>query len=317
MKGSAAKIQMTSLDDLFGATTPQVTSDQIQEIALTELHPFKDHPFHVVDDEKMQEIAESVTQYGVLVPGIVRPRPEGGYEIVAGHRRKRASELAGKESMPVIIRDMDNDEATIIMVDSNLQREKILPSEKAFAYKMKLGAMKRKAGRPPKENSDPLGQNLRGQISVEILSNNSPDSKSQIQRFIRLTELVPGLLALVDQDKFPLRPAVEVSYIPLDEQEMLYDLMANNSFAPPSIEQAKKLREYSERTELTTSLIVDILSDEKPSPVKITLKKKRLSQYFPSNYTQEQMEEVIFSLLESWKSQQKGAATDESDGQND
>lgn len=152
MKGSAAKIQMTSLDELFGSPTPQATSDQIQEISLTELHSFKDHPFHVVDDEKMQEMAESVAQYGVLVPGIVRPRPEGGYELVAGHRRKRASELAGRETMPVIIRELDNDEATIIMVDSNLQREKILPSEKAFAYKLKLEAMKRKAGRPKKRN---------------------------------------------------------------------------------------------------------------------------------------------------------------------
>ena len=313
MKGSAAKIQMTSLDDLFGGSATLAPTDQIQEITLTELHPFKDHPFHVVDDDKMQEMAESVAQYGVLVPGIVRPQPEGGYEIVAGHRRRRASELAGKATMPVIIRDMDDDEATIIMVDSNLQRERILPSEKAFAYRMKLEAMKRTAGRPAKDNSVPVAQNFRGKTSREILGEQVGESQDQIRRFIRLTELIPGLLALVDQDKLPLRPAVEISYIPLDEQELLYDVIEDKAFGPPSLEQAKKLREYSERTELTTSLIIDILSDEKPSPVKITLKKKRLNQYFPKDYTQQQMEEVIFSLLETWKSQQKGAKPNDSD----
>ena len=313
MRGSAAKIQMASLDDLFGGVPDQVAGDQIQEISLSELHPFKNHPFHVVDDEKMQEMAESVAQYGVLVPGIVRPQPEGGYEIVAGHRRRRASELAGKATMPVIIRDMDDDEATIIMVDSNLQRERILPSEKAFAYRMKLEAMKRTAGRPAKDNSVPVAQNFRGKTSREILGEQVGESQDQIRRFIRLTELIPGLLALVDQDKLPLRLAVEISYIPLDEQELLYDVIEDKAFGPPSLEQAKKLREYSERTELTTSLIIDILSDEKPSPVKITLKKKRLNQYFPKDYTQQQMEEVIFSLLETWKSQQKGAKPNDSD----
>ena len=313
MRGSAAKIQMASLDDLFGGVPDQVAGDQIQEISLSELHPFKNHPFHVEKKKKMQEMAESVAQYGVLVPGIVRPQPEGGYEIVAGHRRRRASELAGKATMPVIIRDMDDDEATIIMVDSNLQRERILPSEKAFAYRMKLEAMKRTAGRPAKDNSVPVAQNFRGKTSREILGEQVGESQDQIRRFIRLTELIPGLLALVDQDKLPLRPAVEISYIPLDEQELLYDVIEDKAFGPPSLEQAKKLREYSERTELTTSLIIDILSDEKPSPVKITLKKKRLNQYFPKDYTQQQMEEVIFSLLETWKSQQKGAKPNDSD----
>ena len=312
MKGSAAKIQMTSLDDLFGGSATLAPTDQIQEITLTELHPFKDHPFHVVDDDKMQEMAESVTQYGVLVPGIVRPRPEGGYEIVAGHRRKRASELAGKETMPVIVRDMDDDEATIIMVDSNLQREKILPSEKAFAYKMKLDAMKHQ-GQRRDLTCVPLAHKLDKKKSREILSEQVGESQDQIRRYIRLTELVPRLLALVDKEKLPLRPAVEVSYLPLDEQELLYDVIEDKAFGPPSLEQAKKLREYSERTELTTSLIIDILSDEKPSPVKITLKKKRLNQYFPKDYTQQQMEEVIFSLLETWKSQQKGAKPNDSD----
>ena len=307
MKGSAAKIQMTSLDDLFGGSATLAPTDQIQEITLTELHPFKDHPFHVVDDDKMQEMAESVAQYGVLVPGIVRPRPEGGYEIVAGHRRKRASELAGKETMPVIVRDMDDDEATIIMVDSNLQREKILPSEKAFAYKMKLDAMKHQ-GQRRDLTCVPLAHKLDKKKSREILSEQVGESQDQIRRYIRLTELVPRLLALVDKEKLPLRPAVEVSYLPLDEQELLYDVIEDKAFGPPSMEQAKKLREYSGRTELTTSLIIDILSDEKPSSVKITLKKKRLNQYFPKDYTQQQMEEVIFSLLETWKRINEGGA---------
>lgn len=309
MKGSAAKIQMTSLEDLFGGAAPQAAGDQIQEIPLTELYPFKDHPFHVVDDEKMQEMAESVAQYGVLVPGIVRPRSEGGYEIVAGHRRKRASELAGKATMPVIVRELDDDEAVLIMVDSNLQREKILPSEKGFAYKMKLEAIKHQ-GQRTDLTSGPVGQKW----SRDMVSVNSPDSARQIQRLIRLTELVPHLLNLVDQDKLPLRPAVEVSYLPFDEQELLYDVIEDKGFGPPSMEQAKKLREYSGRTELTMSLITDILSDEKHGPVKITLKKKCLSQYFPKDYTQQQMEEVIFSLLETWKSQQKGAVPNDSDG---
>ena len=313
MKGSATKIQMTSLDELFCSPALQAASDQIQEVALTELHPFKDHPFHVVDDEKMQEMAESVAQYGVLVPGIARPRSDGGYEIVAGHRRKRASELAGKATMPVIIRELDDDEATIIMVDSNLQREKILPSEKAFAYRMKLEAMKHQ-GKRPKSTSVSVAQKSSGKTSRGLLAEQIGESQDQIRRYIRLTELVPRLLALVDREKFPLRPAVEVSYLPLDEQELLYDVIEDKAFGPPSMEQAKKLREYSERTELTTNLIVDILSDDNPSPVKITLKKKCLSQYFPKDYTQQQMEEVIFSLLETWKSQQKGAVPNDSDG---
>ena len=185
MKGSAGKIQLASLDDFFGVSQGQNAGEPFQEIPLSDLHPFKGHPFHVTDDEKMEELAESVAQHGVLVPGIVRPKPEGGYELVSGHRRKRACELAGLATMPVIVRDLDDDEATLIMVDSNLQREKILPSEKAFAYRMKLEAMKRKAGRPSKDNSCPMGANLLGVRSDELLAGNSPDSARQIQRYIR------------------------------------------------------------------------------------------------------------------------------------
>ena len=213
MKGSAAKIQMTSLDALFGGAVAQAAGGQIQEIPLTELHPFKDHPFHVMDDEKMQEMSESVALYGVLVPGIVRPRPEGGYEIVAGHRRKRASELAGKETMPVIVREMDNDEAIIIMVDSNLQREKILPSEKAFAYRMKLEAMKHQ-GQRPVATSVPVAQKSDGKTSRQLLAEQAGESQDQIRRYIRLTYLIPSLLQRVDENKLALRPAVELSYLP-------------------------------------------------------------------------------------------------------
>ena len=279
MKGSAAKIQMTSLDALFGGAVAQAAGGQIHEIPLTELHPFKDHPFHVVDDEKKQEMAESVAQYGVLVPGIVRPRPEGGYEIVAGHRHNRASELAGKETMPVIVREMDNDEAIIIMVDSNLQREKILPSEKAFAYRMKLEAMKRRAGRPSRENGATMLPHLNGKKSREILADQVGESHEQIRKYIRLTHLSPALLQMVDDNKLLLRSAVEISYLIQDEQELLYDVIENDSFGPPSIEQAKKL--------------------------------KCLNQYFPKDYTQQQMEEVVFTLLKNWKSQQKGAVSND------
>lgn len=311
MKGSAAKIQMTSLDDLFGGATPQAASDQIQEISLTELHSFKDHPFHVVDDEKMQEMAESVEQYGVLVPGIVRPRPESGYELVAGHRRKRASELAGRETMPVIVRELDDDEATIIMVDSNLQREKILPSEKAFAYKLKLEAMKRKAGRPKKDNCVPLAHNLAGKKSRDILAEQVGESQDQIRRYIRLTYLLPALLQMVDDNKLAFRPAVEVSALTKEEQELLLSTM-NRLAVIPTLEQAQRLKAHSQNGQLNSSVMEDVLAEKKPGAEQITLKKKCLSQYFPKNYTQQQMEEVIFSLLETWKSQQKGAVPNDS-----
>ena len=239
MKSSAAKIQMTGLDALFGEAPAQATGDQIQEIALTDLHPFKNHPFHVVDDEKMQEMAESVAQYGVLVPGIVRPRSEGGYEIVAGHRRRRASELAGKEKMPVIVRDMDDDEATIIMVDSNLQREKILPSEKAFAYRMKLEAMKHQ-GKHSKATSVPVAQKLGGKTSRELLGEQVGESQDQIRRYIRLTYLLPALLQMVDDNKLALRSAVEVSALAKEEQELLISTM-NRLTVIPTLEQAQRL----------------------------------------------------------------------------
>lgn len=312
MKSSAAKIQMTGLDALFGEAPAQVTGDQIQEIALTDLHSFKGHPFHVVDDEKMLEMAESVAQYGVLVPGIVRPRSEGGYEVVAGHRRKRASELAGKVKMPVIVRDLDDDEATIIMVDSNLQREKILPSEKAFAYKMKLGAMKHQ-GQRRDLTSSPMGMKLAGKQSLDVMAEEVGESRNQIHRFIRLTYLLPSLLQMVDENKLALRPAVEVSHLTKEEQEQTLNAM-NRLTVIPSLEQAQRLKAYSQNGQLNADAIDDVLAEKKPGTEQITLKKKCLSQYFPKEYTQQQMEEIIISLLESWKSQQKGVTTNESDG---
>ena len=313
MKSSAAKIQVTGLDALFGEAPAQAAGDQIKEVPLAELHPFKDHPFHVVDDEKMQEMAESVTQYGVLVPGIVRPRPEGGYEIVAGHRRRRASELAGKETMPVIVREMDNDEATIIMVDSNLQREKILPSEKAFAYRMKLEAMKRKAGRPRKDNCVPVAHNLSGRKSRNVLAEQVGESQDQIRRYIRLTHLLPPLLQMADENKLTLRPAVELSYLTQDEQGLLLEMISSREIVP-TLEQAQELKLYSQDNQLTIAKIKVVLSQGKPGPMQVTLKRKCLSQYFPKDYTQKQMEKVILSLLKTWKSQQKGVVTNDSDG---
>lgn len=312
MKGSAAKIQMTSLDALFGGAVAQAAGDQIHEIPLTELYPFKDHPFHVMDDEKMQEMAESVALYGVLVPGIVRPRPEGGYEIVAGHRRKRASELAGKETMPVIVREMDNDEATIIMVDSNLQREKILPSEKAFAYRMKLEAMKHQ-GQRPVATSVPVAQKPDGKTSRQLLAEQAGESQDQIRRYIRLTYLIPPLLQRVDENKLALRPAVELSYLTREEQELLWEAVSRWEVTP-SLGQAQQLKEHSKNKQLNGEIMEDLLSNGKVATVQVTLKGPRLHQYFPEDYTQQQIEDIILSLLKNWKSQQKGAVPNDHDG---
>ncbi len=298
MRNSAAKIQMTGFDDLFGPFAEPV-GEQFQEIALAELHPFKGHPFHVMDDEKMREMAESVSQHGVLVPGIVRRRPEGGYELVSGHRRKRACELAGLPAMPVFVRELDDDEATLIMVDSNLQREKILPSEKAFAYKMKLEAMKRKAGRPGNANCGPVGHKSR-----DDLAEKSPDSARQIQRLIRLTYLAPALLQMVDNNKLVLRPAVELSYLTQEEQASLLEIMGKLA-AVPTLEQAQRLKKYSQEGRLCPDVMDAVLGERRAAVSQVTLKKDCLKQYFPQSYTQKQMEDVIFSLLENWKSQQE------------
>ena len=294
MKSSAKNIQMTSFDDLFQSSGNNGSDgEKVQETALTDLFPFRDHPFKVLDDEAMSDMVESVKTYGILVPGIARPGTADGYELVSGHRRKRAAELAGLETMPVIVREMDDDEAVLMMVDSNLQRENILPSEKAWAYRMKLEALKHQG---VKDTSRQLGE----KYSIDALSENSNDSARNIHRFIRLTELVPSMLQLVDDKKLPFNPAVELSYLTKEEQVNLSEKMAGLSHVP-SLEQAKRLRKFSQEGKLGEGVIEAILTEERRTPPQVTLKGDRLRQYFPVSYTQKQVEDVIFSLLETWK----------------
>ena len=299
MKSSAKNINLTSVDDLFSTEESRADAnrERVMEISLTELFPFKDHPFKVKDDEAMADTAESIKEYGVLVPAIARPRDEGGYELVAGHRRHRASELAGLRTMPVIVRNLDDDAATIIMVDSNLQRENILPSERAFAYKLKLDAIKRKAGRPTKENGSQVGDNLR---SVNILSENAPDSARQIQRYIRLTELIPELLDMVDDKKIAFNPAVELSYLKPEEQTNLLEAMDMEQ-ATPSLSQAQRLKKFSADGKCSLEAMCAIMSEEKKGELdKFTLSSDKLRKYFPKSYTPQKMEETILKLLETW-----------------
>lgn len=297
MKSSAAKIQMTSYEELFETgDNADSSAEKVQEIPLSDLYPFKNHPFKVLDDESMQDTVESILAHGVLVPGIARPRAEGGYELIAGHRRKHGSELAGKAAMPVLVRELDDDEATIIMVDSNIQRENLLPSEKAWAYKMKLDALKHQG---VKDTSRQLGE----KYSVDTLSENSNDSARNIHRFIRLTELLPELLQMVDDKKLPFNPAVELSYLTQAEQEILLSLMTELTITP-SLEQAKRLKKYSQDGKLDENVMDAILTEERPKAVQVTLKSDKLKQYFPKTYTPAQIEEIIFSLLETWKTEQ-------------
>ena len=302
MKSSARNIELKSVDDLFA--TEEIREDaqreKIQNIPLGELHPFRNHPFKVKDDAAMQDTVDSVREYGVLVPAIARPDPSGGYELIAGHRRHHASELAGKETMPVIVRDLDDDAATIIMVDSNLQREELLPSERAFAYKMKLDAMKRQAGRPMKENRDQVGHNFSGKRTVELIAENAPDSRNQIQRYIRLTELIPELLDMVDERKIAFNPAVELSYLKKEEQTLLLEAMDSEQ-ATPSLSQAQRLKKFSLQKMLSLDVMRAVMSEEKKTDLdRVTLKNETLRKYFPKSYTPKQMEDTIIKLLEGW-----------------
>lgn len=302
MKRSAKNIKLASVDDLFSTEESRADEnrEKIVEIPLKELFPFKDHPFKVIDNEAMFDTAESVKQYGVLVPAIARPRDEGGYELVAGHRRKRACELAKLETMPVIVRNLDDDAAIIIMVDSNLQRENILPSERAFAYKMKLSAMKRQAGRPLKENGSQVGNNLLGKKSSELLAEQVGESKNQIYRYIRLTELIPEILSMVDEKKIAFNPAVELSFLKKEEQTDLLDAMDMEQ-ATPSLSQAQRLKKFSNEGKLTLEVMSAIMSEEKKGDLdKVTLTGDKLKKYFPKSYTPKQMEETIMKLLEGW-----------------
>ena len=302
MKSSAKKIELASVDDLFSTEEGRQDAklEKIQEIPLSELHPFKSHPFKVKDDEAMMETADSIKQYGVLVPAIARPDPEGGYELVAGHRRHRASELAGKETMPVIVRDLDDDAATIIMVDSNLQRESLLPSERAFAYKMKLEAMKHQGERMDLTCSQ-VGNKSAGKKSSELLAEQVGQSKNQIFRYIRLTELIPELLDMVDEKKIALNPAYELSFLKKEEQRDLLDAMDSEQ-ATPSLSQAQRLKKYSQEGHLTLDMMRVIMGEEKKSDLdKVTLSADILRKYCPKSYTPQRMQETIIKLLEGWQ----------------
>ena len=315
--GSAAKVKLNSFDDLFGDGQPQAGIEQVQEIALSELHEFKGHPFKILDDEKMQETVESVREHGVLMPGIARPRAEGGYEIIAGHRRRHACELVGLDTMPMFIRNYTDDEATIIMVDSNLQREQILPSEKAFAYKMKLDAMKRQAGRPSKENSVPLGHHSIVGKSRELLATNSPDSNTQIQRYVRLTHLIPEILELADNSvlkdpdmlQIALRPAVELSYLRKEEQADLFAIM-DEMDCTPSHAQAIKMRRMSEAKtgdeRLSKDAMAVIMEEEKGNQKEqFKIPKEKISRFFAPGTPTQKIEDTIVKALELYRKRQR------------
>ena len=303
MKGSGKKPSLTSYDDIFSTeeTRQADNHEQIRQVRLSELHPFKEHPFRVVDDDRMMETVESVKAYGVLVPLIVRPMEEGGYEIVSGHRRKRACELAGMDEVPVIVRNLDDDEAVIIMVDANLQRENILPSERAKAYQMKLEALKHQGLRRDLTCAQ-VGHKSDGQKARDIVAEGAGESKSQIQRYIRLNSLEPTLMDKVDHGELAFTPAVELSYLQPREQQWLQTALETTQ-QTPSLSQAQRLKKASKEGTLSEQGVLDILSEDKKTvPFKnaLVLSAERLSKYFPRSYTPEQMEKVIFKLLDSW-----------------
>ena len=274
-------------------------AETIQDIPLAELHPFPDHPFGVRDDDTMQQTVESIREYGVLVPAIARPREDGGYELIAGHRRKHACEMAGLQTMPVIVRDIDHNAAVIIMVDSTLQRENILPSEKAKAYKMKLEAIKRQAGRPSR-NSVQVGQNFEGKTSRQQIAENSPDSATQIQRYIRLTELEPELQKMVDEGKIAMTPAVEISYLKPEEQKLLIETIDSEQ-ATPSLSQAQRMKKLSQEGKLSDDTMLGIMTEQKkPETWDLKLPMEKIKKYFPRSYTPQRMEQTIIKLLEGW-----------------
>ena len=298
MKSSARNIELKSVDDLFVTEESRADAqrEKVQNIPLRALHPFRNHPFKVKDDAAMQDTVDSVREYGVLVPAIARPDPDGGYELIAGHRRHHASELAGKETMPVIIRDLDDDAATIIMVDSNLQREELLPSERAFAYKMKLEAI-RHQGKRQELTSSQVGMKLQ---ALDIVGQQAGDSRNQVHRFIRLTELIPELLDMVDERKIAFNPAVELSYLKREEQTLLLEAMDSEQ-ATPSLSQAQRLKKFSQQKMLSLDVMRAVMSEEKKTDLdRVTLKNETLRRYFPKSYTPKQMEDTIIKLLEGW-----------------
>lgn len=288
-----ANVSLTSYDDIFG---PEESYERVQEIPLEELHPFKNHPFKVIDDESMLRTVESVARYGVLAPAIARPRVEGGYELVAGHRRHHASELAGKETMPVIVRELDDDAAVILMVDSNLQRERILPSERAFAYKMKMDAIKHQGSR-----SDLTSGQVVQKSSLEQIAEGTGESYKQVQRYIRLTELIPELLKMVDEGIIKFNPAVELSFLKKEEQENFIEAM-DYSQNTPSLSQAQRLKKLSQDGKCTLEAMCAVMDEQKKEELdKVVIKNDVLKKYFPKSYTPEQMESTIIKLLEQWQ----------------
>ena len=293
-------VALKGLDDLFSSeeTRQEEQREQVQQIPVDELFPFKNHPFKVLDDDAMTRTVESISQFGVLAPLIARPRPEGGYEIISGHRRKHAAELAHLDTVPVIVRTMEDDAATILMVDSNLQREHILPSERAFAYKMKLDAMRRTSGRPSKENPRQVVGNFE---TAEIIGKESGESGRQVQRFIRLTNLVPELLDMVDEKKISFNPAVELSYLDAKQQQDFLEAMDASQNAP-SLSQAIRIKKLAQQSEFSYDAVYDIMNEEKKSELDtVTIKNETLRKYFPRSYTPRQMESIIIKLLDQWQ----------------
>ena len=304
MKSAAKNIQLASYDDLFKTDEERQADAQerVRSLPLDKMEPFPNHPFKVIDDDKMLETVESIKERGVLVPVLVRPKNDGNFEIVSGHRRHHASQLAGLTEIPAIVREMDDDTAILLMVDSNLQREELLPSEKAFAYKMKLDAMKRQAGRP-KENVRQIGTNLIGQRSDSIMAQEVNESARTIQRYIRLTNLVPDLLDRVDNKTMAFNAAVEVSYLTETEQIMLCDAIEREE-CTPNLSQAKRLKQYSQDGKLDENVMDAIMTEEKPIEDKLVLKGDVLAKYFPRTYTPSQKQKIIVKLLEDWHKRQ-------------
>jgi ParB family chromosome partitioning protein len=306
MQKSHGNIQLSSYDDIFCGDSSKekeaesIGTEQVKDIPLSELHPFKNHPFKVLDDEEMAKTAESIKEYGVLTPAIVRPRDEGGYEIVSGHRRCHASEIAGKETLPCIVRDLDDDAATILMVDANLQRETLLPSERAWAFRMKLEAIKHQGSRGDL-TSGQIDPKLSGKRSNAVVAEEAGESVKQVQRYIRLTNLLPEILDMVDNKQIGFNPAVELSYLDADEQKRLLEAM-DFSQTTPSLSQAQRIKKMSQEEGITQEAMNVIMSEEKKSDVdKVTIKNDVLKKYFPKNYTPKQMEDTIVKLLDQWQ----------------
>ena len=299
MQKRGGNVSLNKYDDIFSTEQSRAEDrlEKVREIPLAELHPFKNHPFKVLDDESMQRTVESIARFGVLSPAIARPSPEGGYELVAGHRRHHACELVGMETMPVIVRELDDDAATILMVDSNLQREIILPSERAFAYKMKLEAMRHQG-----ERTDLTSRQVVGKLeAADMLGKDTGESGRQIQRFIRLTELIPELLEMVDQKQIAFNPAVELSFLKPEEQKQLLEAM-DYAQATPSLSQAQRLKKYSQEGKCTFEVMCTVMDEEKKTDLdRVIIKQDVLRKYFPKSYTPKQMEDTIIRLLEQWQ----------------